>query len=379
MRSLTRLLVGLLVVGLRVGAAAPASAQLADPLSLAASGVLLPFFGDSAAGFVSVLEIASPIVPSTFTNPIHAVFFREDCARSASASDVFTSKQAKAFVSIASPLLLDFNGLAAIASPVQGNDLVPLHFPIHARTHWIDARTGRVRALEPIVLDSFVALDPLVQPLIENPGVGASLGLCDPGVGVFPRLAVSNGFCWSPLRTAATFVTPQESTSLKAALYLICPTSDIQSRSGGGLFAEAAGFPRMWNRGGSRGFPARDVFSGRSVTALRARIYDDDEDLVRDVLIPCACLTSTPVLTVDSVYALPPANLGGHTVPVWYTEVEAQGDFSNILNTSLNPFFSFIGYWCLEIAGHTATLFHRMSSASVDNLSLGTFGDFGNR
>ena len=181
MRSLTRLWVGLLVVGLTLGAAAPASAQLADPLSLAASGVLLPFFSDPAAGFVSVLEIVSPIVPSSFTNPIHAVFFLENCARSTSASDLFTPKQAKAFISNASPLLLNFNGLAAIASTVQGNDLLPLNFPLHTRTHWIDTKTGRLRELGPILLDSFLTLNPLVQPLVENPGAGGSVGLCDRG------------------------------------------------------------------------------------------------------------------------------------------------------------------------------------------------------
>lgn len=73
-------------------------------------------------------------------------FFRENCARSTSASDLFTPKQAKAFISDASPLLMNFNGLAAIASTVQGNDLVPLNFPLHTRTHWIDAKTGRVRS-----------------------------------------------------------------------------------------------------------------------------------------------------------------------------------------------------------------------------------------
>jgi hypothetical protein len=373
-------LVGSLVVGLTSGAAAPVSAQLADPLSLAASGVLLPFFSDPAAGFVSVLEIASPVVPSLFTNPIHAVFFREDCARSASASDLFTSKQAKAFVSNASPLLLNFNGLAAIASTVQGNDLVPLSFPIHARTHWIDIRTGRVRALEPIILDSFLQLNPFVQPLVENPGAGGSVGLCDRGIGVFSPFRPSHGACWSPLRSAATFVTPQESASLKASIYLICPTADIQNRGGEGVFAVAAGFPRMINRDGSGGFPrAFNFFTAISSTAVRARIYDDDEKLVRDTGLACACLTSASVLNVDSVYALPPANLGGHTVPVWYTELEADHDSTIIPNQSLNPFFSFIGYWGLEITGHAAALFHRMSSASLDNLSIGTLGDFGNR
>jgi len=49
MRKLMGLKVALLVVCLLMMAAVPATAQLADPLSLAASGVLLPFFSDGAA------------------------------------------------------------------------------------------------------------------------------------------------------------------------------------------------------------------------------------------------------------------------------------------------------------------------------------------
>ena len=183
MRKLRGLKVAALVVFLLTMAVVPASAQLADPLSLAASGVLLPFFSDSASGFVSILEIVSPVVPTTsgftppfsFVNPLHAVFFRENCARDGSAGDVETSKQAKAYVTTASPFLLNFNGLAAIASTVQGNDLLPLNFPIHTRTHWIDTKTGRLRELEPIILDTFLTLAPGFLPLVENPGAGASL------------------------------------------------------------------------------------------------------------------------------------------------------------------------------------------------------------
>ena len=150
--------VALLVVCLLTMAAVPATAQLADPHSLAASGVLLPFYSDPAAGFVSILEVVSPVVPAGFTNPLHAVFFRENCSRDGSAGDVETAKQAKAFISSASPFLLTFNGLAAIGQTLQGNDLVPLSFPIHSRTHWIDVKTGRLRELEPIILDTFLTL-----------------------------------------------------------------------------------------------------------------------------------------------------------------------------------------------------------------------------
>jgi hypothetical protein len=367
-------------------AAVPATAQLADPLSLAASGVLLPFFSDPAAGFVSVIEVVSPVVPTTqgfqpafnFTNPLHAVFFRENCSRFSSVADVETAKQAKAFISNASPFLLNFNGLAAIASTVQGNDLLPLNFPLHTRTHWIDAKTGRLRELEPIILDTFLGLNPAFLPLVENPGAGGSIGLCGPGAGVFAG-SVNNGFCWSPLRSAATFVTPQDSAAIQASIYLICPTADIQSPTGTGVFPIAAGFPRIQNRDGTFGFPSRNVITGNNATSLRGRIYDDDEDLVRDILVPCACLTTTRVTAIDTIYTLPPANLGSHTVPVWYTELEAQSVNPNPVVPGSAQFFSFTGYWGLEVTGHEGTLFHRMSNASLDNLSFGTFNPFANR
>src|SRR6185369_10228126 len=175
MRKLMGLKVALLVVCLLTAAAVPATAQLADPLSLAASGVLLPFFSDPAAGFVSVLEIVSPVVPNSigfvppfsFTNPLHAVFFSATCVRDGSAGDVETAKQAKALISSASPFLLSFNGLAAIGLTLQGNDLLPLNFPLHTRTHWIDTKTGRLRELEPIILDTFLSLNPAFLPLVE--------------------------------------------------------------------------------------------------------------------------------------------------------------------------------------------------------------------
>jgi hypothetical protein len=378
--------VALLVVCLLTAAAVPATAQLADPLSLAASGVLLPFFSDPAAGFVSVLEIVSPVVPNSigfvppfsFTNPLHAVFFSATCVRDGSAGDVETAKQAKALISSASPFLLSFNGLAAIGLTLQGNDLLPLNFPLHTRTHWIDTKTGRLRELEPIILDTFLSLNPAFLPLVENPGAGGSIGLCGPGTGVFAG-AINNGFCWSPLRSAATFVTPQESASIAASVILICPTADIQSAAGTGIFPIAAGFPRIQNRDGSFGFPARNVITGNPSTTLRGRIYDDDEDLVRDVQVPCSCLSRTAVLSIDTVYSLPPTNLGAHTVPVWYTELEVQTANSNPVISGSAQQFSFTGYWNLEVAGHEGTLFHRLSNASLDNLSFGTFNIFANR
>jgi hypothetical protein len=232
-----------------------ASAQLADPLSLAASGVLLPFFSDSAAGFVSVLEYVSPVVPSSFTNPLHTVFFNNTCARQNSVPDLETPKQAKAIISTASPFALTFNGLAAIASTVQGNDLVPLNFPLHTRTHWIDANNGRLREVEPIILDTFLTLNPLFLPLVENPGAAGSIGLCAGAV----FSGINNGFCWNPLRSAATFVTPQDTSSLKASIILICPTADIQQGSAAGAGRSARPRTGKGGRRAARSRPARHV------------------------------------------------------------------------------------------------------------------------
>jgi hypothetical protein len=400
MRKLMGLKVALLVTCLLTMAAVPATAQLADPLSLAASGVLLPFFSDPAAGFVSVLEIVSPIVPTDittvppklFSNPLHAVFFNATCARDGSAGDVETAKQAKAFITSATPFLLTFNGLAAIGSSPQGNDLIPLFFPIHTRTHWIDVKTGRLRELEPIILDTFYSLRSGFGPLVTTPSPLSSVGLCAsigstyvpgfPTGGSAPLnpAGINNGFCWSPLRSAATFVTPQDTASIKASVILICPRGSIQSPTGSGVFPISQGFPRLQNRDGSFGFPVSNVITGNSVSLLRGRIYDDNETLMRDVQVPCDCLTTTPVLTIDTVYSLRPTNLGSHTVPVWYTELESTSVTSNGTDPTVLPqFFSFTGYWNLEVAGTAATLFHRMSNASLDNLSFGTANPFANR
>src|SRR5262249_36254877 len=161
--------------------------------------------------------------------------------------------------------------------------------------------------------------------------------------------------------------------------------------TGGGVFPIAAGFPRIQNRDGTFGFPSRQVVTGSNVTTLRGRIYNDDESGPKDILVPCACLgpaaASDPrnvgggqrVASIDSIYSTAPANLGAFTVPVWYTELEAQSVNPNPVVAGSAQFFSFTGYWGLEVTGREATLFHRMSNASLDNLSFGINNPFANR
>lgn len=353
MKTFRTSMTGLLVACLLVVTGAPAAAQVADPMRPAVAGVLLPFFSDPAVGFVSVLQVISPVGAN---NPLHMVFFSATCLRNISLEDELTLNQAKAYVSSASPFLLNFNGLAAIARSINGIDLLPLTYPLHTRVHWIDTSNGRLRALEPITLDTFLRLTG-----------GVSTGLCATG-------GSDSGFCWNPLGSAATFVTPQETPTLRASIVLICPRSTIQSSGGGGVFPVSAGFPRLINRDGSFGFPPSDLILGTSTTRLRAQIYDDNEALVRDLEIPCDCLTVRTLASLDSTYALPPTNLGAHTVPVWYTVLK-----STLSGPAPGQHTSFTGYWTLEQAGSPATLFNRMSSISRDNLDTGADNSHGNR
>ena len=55
----------------------------------------------------------------------------------------------------------------------------------------------------------------------------------------------------------------------------------------------------------------------------------------------------------------------------WYTELESTAQTNNPLGGTPATYNSFTGYWGLEVAGMDATLFHRLSNASLDNLTNG--------
>lgn len=411
MRRLIGLTVALLVVGLLTMTAVPASAQLGDPLSLAASGVILPFFSDPAAGFVSVFELASPIVqiqsqtnpPTIPINPLHAIFYSATCGRLLSAGVNETNKQAIGLISTSAQSgALTTNGLAAIGRSQNGNDLNPLIFPIHSRTHWIDVKTGRLRELEPITVDTFA------QTVPNCPGIGCP----DPNFPNPPFDTVSLGwtnaffapngsntggpytwtggpFSWNPFRSGATFVTPQDTASIQGSLILICPRSSLSA-------FPSSRFPTLFHAQNDSafstatsviaGFPPSNAITGNSASNLRGRIYDDNEAGPFDITIPCDCLTTTNLTAISGVYASQPTNLGPGTVPVWYTELETQRVTVDPTGGGIFHEFSFTGYWNLNVAGHETTLFHRLSTASRANLSGvgaggigGAFGSAQNR
>jgi hypothetical protein len=343
--------IGVLIGGLLAGAeVGPAMAQgNADPLSLAASGVLIPFittstftsFNDGIArSFTAVVEVASPVGP----NPdLHMVFFNTTCARVGSASVPETTNDI-AFVDIGATLLptTGVNGLVAIAATGAGNELLPLpaNAPIHSRVYEFGISDGRSRIFEPIIIDS----------------------------AEFPSATNT----WSPLRTGATYYAPLETSSVKTVLTLVCPRNTIQNASTTNLGA----FPVVLTAPAVGGFPNISPPRFNSgATPMSGRVYDTNEVLLRDINFVCDCLTEISVAGFDggSVYkdtgALAPQNGGIGALFGTYTELEVTNPNPDTGTTR----GSFTGYRSVSSTGSPANnFFGRLSNGSRNALnSLG--------
>jgi hypothetical protein len=268
--------VGVLVGGLLAGAgsamAAPLPGQggIGDPLTLAASGVLIPFI--TSGGTVAVLEIASPVSNNPF---MHMVFFNATCVRGESQSIPETTNEIE-FTNIGDIVAPGTNGLVAIANGDPSEfTLVPLTAPIHTRVYEFEAPTGRSRVFEPIIVDT-----------------------AEFGVTPIPPIPSNNSHIWSPLRTAATFYAPVETSTVHTQLTLVCPRTTIQGAPGAAFGSGTGPFS-------SSGFPVIDpVFITTPAAGdMRARVYDVDENLLRDTQFQCDCLTPDfSVLGISSIY-----------------------------------------------------------------------------
>jgi hypothetical protein len=305
---------GLMVVGL-LAVGAPAKAQgLGDPLTLAASGVLIPYFG-ATNGDVSLLEISSPVG----NNPLlHFIFYNANCTRTESFPTADTTNDTDLYNAAAFSgnnfIVTGVDGLIAIAA--DGGDginmkPIPIDSPLHTRLYHFNVNTHRYRVLEPIILN-----------MAESP---------------------STTNTWHPLRSGATFFAPQEGNAngLKTTLYLICPKDTIQGAPGEttSAFPVNKGFPNV----NTVGFA-----SAYAVGSLRGRVYDTDEVFLRDWQTDCNCLT-TKVLS--GAGALSPVYLTSDT----YTEIETDG--------SNNKFFT--GYKGLTFGALAEVdFFGRLSNAN---------------
>ncbi len=297
-----KLIIAAVVIGGLLAGAMPVLAQVGDPLSLAASGVLIPYLTE--AGTVATIEIASPVGPEIGeTTNVHMIFFGATCARTGDSVELPLTTNDIAFQQISStnggPVLAGTNGVVAIAhDEPTGFGLAPLTDPIHARIYLFNATDGRSRIIEPIILDS-----------AEWPGPPHT---------------------WSPLRTGATFFAPQQTSTVQSLLFLVCPRATIQSASGAGVFPTDLGFPAI-----SPPFPP-GTSSGAG--SIQARIYNANEEFKRDASTPCDCLSQVSVAALSTFYSTPDAADGT------YTELVSPTPFTGYRNvftvgSPLNNFF----------------------------------------
>ena len=286
-----KLIVGLVVVGL-LAVGSPAMAQRADPLGLIASGAVLPYVGNGtiAPGSLSFLEVASPRQDNA---NLHMFFFDKTCKRQGQSVGLPLTTNDVEILRVddlggGTPT----EGLITMAQAASGGftlQPLPSESPIHARVLWVNGVGDYIRILEPIALANFD---------LESE-------------------------TWNPLRSAATFWAPPVIPGfLSTTIYFVCPTPDI---TGPTVSDAATGIPafssNVANPGGP--FPVLDP-PAAATTSLRFRIYDDEENFLRDVRNTCQCLTPHPVTEISDIYEKAPNGT--------YTEVE--GDVVHVGGTS---------------------------------------------
>ena len=320
---MSRFIMVALLAGALVGGAAPvvtAQAQvqggIGDPLTLAASGVVIPFFTSGVVGTVATLQVASP----TANNPdAHMFFFDASCARIPISVGIPLTTNDIAFQQVGSaqggPVATGTDGLITLArADFSGFTLLPFldNNPVHARMYQFSSVDGRSRVLEPIIVNT----------------------------AEFPSIA----HWWSPLRTGATFFAPVQSTAVQTDLILICPKNTIQGAAGaafgqdpggqGNASFTDTGFPQINPR-----FP-----SGTQTNNIRVRIYDTNEVFKRDFTTSCQCVTA-----VNGIICLNP--IYGNV-----TEVPG-GTYTELTSVPGNPRTSVTGYTSTFTVGSAINAF----------------------
>jgi hypothetical protein len=255
-----------------------------DPVGLITSGAVIPFLGEGlAGGGMSFLELTAPV---DFVE-VHMFLFDSSCVRGGPSINVPLTPNDVALLridNIGAPA--PTSGLITAGQTDGGGFTL---FPwrpdfgevVTARTLWANSNGNFVRVIDPIALATY----------------GEE----------FLNFANEGG--WSPMRTAAAFFAPLETGALHTTIYFVCPNTNIQRHlpSNGGALNPSNGFPVI--------IPT--LQTAGATTPLRVRVYDDEENLLRDVTSSCNCLTIRPVTALDAVYASAVVAPGGT-----YTEVE---------------------------------------------------------
>jgi hypothetical protein len=313
-----RLIVGLVVAGVLAGAG-PALAQpapgTADPLGLISSGGIVPYFALPSGGNLGFLEVASPVGDnSSLTIPFHLIFFNQTCVRGDSVDlELTVNDLAVLDLGAVEP----DNGLVAFGGSLDGINLVPLSSPVHVRVFQASLVNDFVRVLEPIS-----AINPEASPLQT----------------------------WNPLRTGATFFAPPDGTDFISAIYFVCPDSNVIDTGAppqtGGVFPTTAGFP-----------PHVELIAGliSSGVFIQGRVYDDEEDFLRDVTTDCDCLTKRRLADISTVYA--------------DTAQAPLGTYTELLGGSTTAGASFTGFRSIVTGG--LDVWGRLSNANRFSITDG--------
>jgi hypothetical protein len=272
-----KLIVGLIAVAV-LATAAPAMAQFNDPLSLIASGAVIPFVGTGGAisgnnVALSFIEVSSPVGDNS---NFHMFFFDSNCTRAGDSVGLPVTENGVAVLRVDNIQPTDKNpseGLIAAAGvDATGFALQPLNFPIHLRMLWFDVTAGFARTLEPIALD------------------GGEFSAFDNNA---PRFSITT---WDPLRSGATFFTPlvTSPTGFDTTIFFICPntavSNDINSAAVGAF--PITKFPALLD---ANGHPPQ-TSGAQTATSLRVRVFDAHEVFLRDLRTTCGCLTARPLI-----------------------------------------------------------------------------------
>jgi hypothetical protein len=266
-----KVIVGLIVVGLLAfaGQVQAIDNGTADPLGLISSAAIQPFW--SAGANFTIIEITSP---EFFNTTLHGVFFDDTCARDQSKPLPVTRNGILLFTP--DDIGINYNGLAAIARTVNGISLVPItnDAPIHVKGHWVNLANDHIRVVDPISV------------------AAAETGLPEQ--------------TWNPLRSGADWTNPFEDGVFHTTIILVCPSAAIANPVTG-ILPTASGFPAA---------PLIAFAATKPAALIAGVIYDQFEFPLRNVTVPCVCITPLPVLTINSVYGDPNA-----FTSLYYTEL----------------------------------------------------------
>jgi hypothetical protein len=338
--------VGVLVGGLLAGAGGaqaatvflPNQGGIGDPLTLAASGVLLPYITSGPIGTVALLEIVSPVGDNSALsgNPLHLVFYDASCVR-AESLEVEVTDNGTAFVDFATHVPALSNGLVAIGGNVgsfPGGGVGLMNAPLHTRMFEFNPIDGRSRILEPIIVDT------------AEFGVGTGF----------------NQHIFSPLRTAATFFIPRETATVNSQVTLICPRTTIQGAALAAFGADTGSLVGL----SSSGFPliVPPFHNATGGLFMGGNIYDEDENFIHNITFRCDCLTPDKAMIFFSPSG---AYAGALAANGTYTEIQVV----QALAPELNP-GSFTGYKATFTVGSPLNnFFGRLSNGNFNSI-LGT-------